>query len=218
MQSLIVGTALDEGTWFIDRTINTTAKFDEYLQESFGKKSPALNSLIERAKKLYPASEVQGSPFKTAIDRLILYIGDAGMNCHARLLAEAYPGKTYNYQASLYGGGHYTDQFPSFYDPKNRMFRDLPERTKIGLASFQTYIISEVLTGNPNSNRNAGTIEWPAASGLEATGLNNVLDMKEAWGGPDGYALVTSRRLVKDRCDFWRDVQSETQQWVDKTA
>jgi hypothetical protein len=215
MDSIISGHALNEagGRWFVDQSINTTARFDEYTRSGLGNRTgPAFSKILERLGQLYPAVETQGSPFKDTRERLALYTADAGFNCHHRAIAQAYPGKTWTYQASLLNGTHYMDQFPSFFDPNGKgmwgfLARASPD-TK-SLQAFQSYLVSEIITGNPNTLRdNARTIEWPITTGLVDPGLKGVLNFSTPMG-PQGFSIVTSQRLVKERCEFWDDVWSQ---------
>ena len=219
MQSIISGSALNEagGRWFVDPSINTTAKFEEYVHNGFANRtSPAFMKLFERLEQLYPSVETPGSPYKNTADRLAMYIADAGFNCHHRILAQAYPGRTYTYQTSVWSGTHYMDQFPSFYDPNGKGFNQLLHRLPGSLISkqaFQSYLVSEIVAGNPNTLRNSATIEWPITTGLTTEpALQGVLNFTSPVG-PTGFSIIASQRLVKDRCDFWNDVWSE----VDKT-
>jgi hypothetical protein len=166
---------------------------------------------------LYPPVEAPGSPFKSTKDRVALYIADAGFNCHHRAVAQAYPDKTYTYQTALFGGTHYMDQFPSFFDPNGRGINALlaqASRNVGSIQAFQSYLVSEIISGNPNTLRNkATTIDWPITSGFSDPTLQGVLNFTGP-AGPAGFSIITSPRLVKDRCDFWSDVWSE----VDKST
>jgi hypothetical protein len=214
MQSIISGYALHEagGRWFVDQSINTSAKFDEYAQSGFANRTGAsFENLLERLQKLYPAVEKPGSPFRNTTERVASYVADVGFNCHHRTIAQAYQNKTFTYQASLFNGTHYMDQFPSFYDPKgsgiNALLAKLSSDPK-PLQAFQSYLVSEMIAGNPNTLRNkATTIEWPVTVDTGPT-LGQVLDFKTPVG-PTGFSIVDSPRLLKDRCDFWNNFWSE---------
>jgi len=161
---------------------------------------------------MYPAVESPGSPFKNTSERVALFVADAGFNCHHRIIAQAYQGKTFTYQTSLWGGTHYVDQFPSFFDPNGTGLNLLLLRSSRGikpLQAFQSYLVSEMMSGNPNTLRDkATTIEWPATSGLADPALEGILNFSGATG-PSGFSIITSPRLVKDRCDFWNDAWKE---------
>jgi hypothetical protein len=211
MHSVISGHALNEagGRWFVDQSINTTARFDEYVQSGFGHRTgPGFTNLLERLRQLYPAVETPGSPFKNTGERVALYVADAGFNCHHRIITQAYPDRTFTYQASLFSGTHYVDQFPSFFDPNTRAMvaLSLSSSTISSLQAFQSHIVSEIVSGNPNTLRNnATTIEWPITTRLADPTLRGVLNVSSPTG-PGGFSIITSPRLVKDRCDFWNDV------------
>jgi hypothetical protein len=215
MDSIISGYALHEagGRWFVDQSINTNAKFDEYVRSGFGSRTgPTVTKLLERLEKLYPAPESPGSPFRNTTQRVASYVADAGFNCHHRAIAQAYPGRTYTYQASLWSGTHYVDQFPSFYDPggigANIALSKMSSKPR-PLQAFQSYLVSEVVAGNPNTFRDKDTtIEWPVAPDTSGPTIQKVLDFKGATG-PSGFAIVPSQRLRKDRCEFWNDVWIE---------
>jgi hypothetical protein len=216
MDSIISGHALNEagGRWFVDQSINTTARFDEFTRSGFGNRTgPVFDKLLERLKQMYPAVEAPGSPFKDTHERLASYTADAGFNCHHRAIVQAYPQKTYTYQAALLSGTHYVDQFPSFFDPNGKgmwgMLRRASNDTK-ALQAFQSYLVSEIVSGSPNGLRAPGTtIEWPITAGLDGPSLTGILNFT-APTGPQGFSIVTSKRLVKERCDFWDDVWRAT--------
>jgi hypothetical protein len=215
MDSVISGHALNEagGRWFVDQSISTTEKFEQYVRNGFGNRTgPGFTKLLERVGQMYPAPETPGSPFKNTSERLASYIADAGFNCHHRMIVQAYQDKTYTYQASLLNGQHYMDQFPSFYDPNGRgMWGFLGRLSKDmnALQAFQSYLVSYIIHGSPNKQRNnAYTIEWPVTTGLAEPTLKNVLGFTSPVG-PAGFSVIDSSRLRKDRCDFWNDVWSE---------
>jgi hypothetical protein len=216
IQSIISGHAMNEagGRWFVDPSINSDARFDQYVRDGLNNRtSPAISRILERLNQLYPAPNTPGSPFRNTTARVAAYVADAGFNCHHRLLAQMYPGKVYTYQAAIGNGTHYIDQFPTFYDPDgpgvnaNLSFIN----TLIGVQSrgdpasaqaFQTYLVSEIVTGNPNALRNNATIEWPTTGGLADPSLNGILNLT-AFAGPNGFSVITSQRIRKDRCDHW---------------
>ena len=222
VDSLISGHAFNEagGRWFVDPTINTTEKFDAYVLSGLGdQKTVGITKLLDRLNRLYPAPETPGSPFRNTSERVALYVADAGFNCHHRLIAQAWPDKTYTYQSSFWGGGHYIDQFPTFYEPAgpgvnanlsnlNNLISLAAGRNTLSALAFQSYLISEIVTGNPNKLRNTATIEWPLTTGITEPALKGVLDIY-APSGSNGLRVITSRRLVKERCDYWNDAWSE---------
>jgi len=131
-------------------------------------------------------------------------------------LAQAYPGKTYTYQTSFWNGTHYMDQFPSFFDPKgtgiNAILAGLSLNTTGEIKSaqaFQTYLVSEMLSGNPNTYRDrTWTIEWPVTSGISEPSLRGILNFTNP-AGKGAFSVITSQRLVKNRCDYWTDLWNE---------
>ncbi|TID13007.1 putative GTP cyclohydrolase-2 [Venturia nashicola] len=216
--SIVSGYAINEagGKWFVDQSINTSAKFDEYARSVFGNRiSPGLAKLSGRLQELYPAVEKPGSPFKTTNERVAHFVADIGFNCHHRALAQAYPTSTYTYQASLWGGTHYMDQFPSFFDPAGVGVNLILKSTTSdvpSLQAFQTYLVSAIVTGDPNTLRNKDkTIEWPITAGFNDTALKGVLNFTSPTG-PGGFSVIASDRLVKERCDFWNEVWTEVDQ------
>lgn len=215
MISIISGYAINEagGRWFVDQSINTSAKFDEYARSVFGNRtSPGLTKLFGRLQELYPAVETPNSPFKTTNERVARYVADVGFNCHHRALAQAYPTSTYTYQTSLWGGTHYMDQFPSFFDPNGvgvNLVLKSTTKDVTALQAFQSYLVSEIVTGDPNTLRNKDkTIEWPITAGYNGTALDGVLNFTSP-AGPGGFSVITSERLLKERCEFWNDVWTE---------
>jgi hypothetical protein len=172
--------------------------------------------LRERLEQLYPAVETPGSPFKTTGERVALYVADAGFNCHHRILAQAYPEKTYTYQTAFWNGTHYMDQFPSFFDPSGTGINGILSQLSLDSSgdlksaqAFQSYLVSEILSGNPNTYRDKmRTIEWPVTTGISEPALKGVLNFTNPVA-PGAFSIITSRRLVKNRCDYWTDLWSE---------
>lgn len=77
------------------------------------------------------------------------------------------------------------------------------------LQAFQSYLISQIITGDPNVLRDREkTIEWPVTSGQNGSALGGVLNFTGPVG-PGGFEVVTSNKLVKDRCEFWDEVWME---------
>ncbi|KAE9967136.1 hypothetical protein EG328_008398 [Venturia inaequalis] len=218
MTSIISGYAINEAgrMWFVDQSMNFSAKFDEYARCVFGNRaSPRLAKLSGRLQELYPAIEKPGSPFKTTNEQVARYIADMDFNCHHRALAQAYPTSTYTYQTSLWGGTHYMDQFPSFFDPNGigvNLILKSSTRDLSSLQAFQSYLVSEIITGDPNTLRSKDkTIEWPLTAGFNDTALKGVLNFTSP-SGPDGFSVITSERLMKERCDFWNEFWTEVDQ------
>lgn len=213
MDSIISGYALNEagGRWFVDPSINSDAKFDAYVQSGFKSQVNAKQQL-DRVSQLYPAVASPGSPFKNIADRYAAYVADAGFNCHHRAVAQAYPDKTYTYQSSLWNGTHYMDQFPSFFDSQSTsyinqiMLRYAPSLNAV--QAFQSYLVSEIVSGNPNKLRNNATIEWPVTSGFDAASVHGVLNFTDSYG-PQSFKVIASDKLIKKRCEFWEEVWSQ---------
>ncbi|QDS76157.1 hypothetical protein FKW77_007469 [Venturia effusa] len=219
LSSIISGYAINEagGRWFVDQSIDTSAEFDEYARSVFGNRtSPTLTRLFDRLQELYPAPEKAGSPFKTTSERVARYVADVGFNCHHRALAQAYPKSTYTYQTSLWGGTHYMDQFPSFFDPNGTGVNLIMKSTTTDMASlqaFQSYLVSEIVARDPNTFRSKDkTVEWPITGGYSGAALDGVLNFTSP-AGPGGFSVITSERLGKERCDFWNEVWAE----IDRT-
>jgi hypothetical protein len=77
------------------------------------------------------------------------------------------------------------------------------------LQAFQSYLISEIVTDEPDTLRNkAKTIEWLVTTGCAETALKNVLNFTSP-AGPNGFSIIASQRLVKEKCDFWDEVCTE---------
>jgi hypothetical protein len=60
--------------------------------------------------------------------------------------------------------------------------------------AFQSYLASFVLTGNPNSKRGAGTIEW-----RNFGAVGEVLSMDGA-----EFKMAHDDKVPTDRCGFWQ--------------
>lgn len=125
----------------------------------------------------------------------------ATFTCSNRFISEGLLGKTYNLQYSRGTGYHGTDISADFYIAKSGFdFATLSDRTFGTFATtFQSYLLSHARTGNPNTFRDKGGIEWPLVTmGPTLTGVMNATD--------HGFELIADEKTREEDCGFWKDV------------
>jgi hypothetical protein len=191
---------------FTDSSVTDDDKFNEMLSRTYGNRTE-LAELRARVLKLFPPVSAGGSPYKTQKDRFSQYVSEQSFTCHNRLLADAYPGKVYSVQYAVSPGTHGSDQTGTFFNTLNPQYAGLSKSELEGRIAFQSYLASHAVTGSPNKLRNqATTIEWPLTTGFNDTTLSNVLNV-ESLSGKSGLSLIKDPFQVKDRCQFWTDLQ-----------
>jgi hypothetical protein len=149
-----------------------------------------------------PSPAVSNGKFKDQRQRAVDFIQFSALTCNVRFLSEAYKGKTYNAQYSRGDGSHGSDLIPLFFDGGNLLLRAYSAFADPGLGTFgpqyHSYYSSHIRSGDPNTYRGNGTVQWPKAEFGAA--ISKVLDM-----GDKGYALVEDPKTRAEDCDFWRD-------------
>jgi hypothetical protein len=190
IESIINSHVIDEAAMFVPSTVDDTtinAVLDYYFATSpeakaaIVKKFSTISNAKARLKSLY-----QFSTF----------------TCSNRFISEGFPGKTYNLQYSRGTGIHGSDIAADFYMPKSGL--DLMtltgDRTFSTFATtFQAYLLSLSRTGNPNTLREKGSIEWPVVKmGPTLTGVMNATD--------HGFELIADEKTREEDCGFWKDV------------
>jgi carboxylesterase type B len=195
----------DEGSMFVDHTFVTDATFDNMLDAQFGNNS-LVTQLRVRAKRMYPPINYLDSPYKYEQDRLANFISESTFTCHNRLISDAYAGKVYGTEYAVAPATHGSDQSATFFSPYGAAFRGIPPEAIGERMAYQSYFLSFIRTGDPNTYRNNETIAWPLTTGFNETLLHNTLKFTYPIG-PDGSAIVENELEDKSRCDFWAEVQ-----------
>lgn len=189
IESIINSHVIDEAAMFVPSTVDD-ATVNAVLDHYFGT-SPEARAAI--AKKFSTISNA-----KARIKSLYQF---ATFTCSNRFISEGFPGKTYNLQYSRGSGFHGSDISADFYMPKSGFdFSTLTDRTFGTFATtFQAYLLSLSRTGNPNTLREKGSIEWPVVTmGPTLTGVMNATD--------HGFELIADEKTREDDCGFWKDV------------
>jgi hypothetical protein len=177
------------------------AAFVKVIQDAFGDSKSVKEAIL----KQFPSPQVGGnSKFKTQKERFGAYMASSVFSCYTRYLTEAYKGKTYNVQFNHGSGQHGTDLtalFPGegYFSPLSLMYGSSNKGPKDFLLKYRAYLTSHVRSGNPNTFRTAGTIEWP----LVKLGpvLSEVLNV-----GDDKFSLVEDPQNTAEECNVWLDI------------
>jgi hypothetical protein len=166
-----------------------------------------MNSLRDRAAKLWPSPSAPGSPHKTQFERMTQFIGEYSFLCHNRFIADGYPGKVYSVQYAVSPANHGSDQAGTFFNPLTSQNANLSPAEVESRQGFQSYLISFIRSGDPNKYRNgASTIQWPLTTGFADKELTNVLHVS-GLSGAGGLSVVKDEQQPKERCQYWVDAQ-----------
>jgi carboxylesterase type B len=206
----------DEGSMFVDHTFVTDDTFDNMLDAAIGNSSQVA-ALRVRAKRMYPPINYLSSPYKFEQDRLANYITESTFTCHNRLISDAYPGKVYTVNYAVAPATHGSDFSAVFFSPYGAIFRGIPPEAIGERMAYQSYFLSFIRSGDPNTYRNNETIAWPITTGLNETMPTNTLKLTYPIG-PDGFAIVDDDEQEKSRCDFWAEVQTTVAKVLDETS
>jgi carboxylesterase type B len=206
MESIISSHMTNEGGMFTDPNVKEDSQFDAMLLRAYGNTSE-LAAARDQLKRMFPPVSAPNSPYKTQKDRLSNYVSEMSFTCHNRILADAYPGRVYSVQYAVAPGTHGSDQTGTFFNPLSPQNANLSKTEAEARQAFQSYLVSFALTGSPNKGRDqANTIDWPLTTGFNETTLSNVLNI-ESLTGTSGFSLIKDPLQVKDRCDFWTNLQ-----------
>ncbi|KAK6539036.1 hypothetical protein TWF694_010583 [Orbilia ellipsospora] len=202
MDSLIVGHNMHEGYIFTNAEATDDDQVMSLLRYTFAN---ATSDTINRITQIYPEPGLFRK-YLTNYFRSADLIGQFIVNCNTRFIAQAYPGKTYNYQFSVIPGIHAEDVLFTFWSPNIdigpvQIDFSLAFITSKNLATgWQSYLTSFTRTGNPNTYRERGgfpgTSEWQRAQlGPEITVLN--MDLL-------GFRMQNDENSDSARCNFWQ--------------
>ena len=209
---MILSHVSDEADLFVPLNVNTDAQFTTLLDFSYpaSAKAAGVDAAIEAR---YPPVMSANSNYTTERARLKDYIADSGFQCNVRHLTDAYAGRTYNLQYSVFPGLHATDLLPTFYDFNLALplfgstvpFPLLPGFGSYAQA-YQSYLVSHAQTGDPNTYKKTfnlpPAITWPKPTNdLNADQLADVLD-----AGNLGFSTIADPETGRARCGFWQDV------------
>ncbi len=217
LESLVLSHCRDESTIFVSGAVATDAQFDTFLGALFPNYTRAAG-VIDLVAKFYPspAGARSKSPYATQSDRVEAFVRDSGFTCNIRHLTEAFgDSKVWNMQYSVTPGIHGSDLLPTFYNPSvtsNSLLENLATifvpilgPLFAGFSSaLQSYLVSYITTGNPNTNRKIlnipPTVKWdhPVSSGEQIGGVVEAGDL--------GFRTISDTQNQKTPCDFWRNI------------
>ena len=214
LDSLILSHTADESSIFVSGAVATDEEFNSFVGTIFPNYTvdAGVTKLIET---FYPALSIS-SAFETETDRVAAFVRDSCFTCNVRFLAEAFgDSKVWNMQYSVTPGLHGTDLLPTFYNSQltaNSLLEDImtlvvpiigPLFAGLSVA-MQSYFVSYITTGNPNTNRKIfnipPTVQWnhPVTAGEQITGVVNIGDL--------GFSVISDTQTQKTPCDFWRNI------------
>ena len=144
--SVMVSHTLSEGPLFTPPNVQSDDQLAAYIHLN----SPAMPlSLVNYVVKvLYPAEYNGTQPYKSPLERTILFITESSFTCNTYFLNKAYGNQTYSYQFAVPPGYHGFDIQYTFYNgqPTNLTADLIAPVAK----ELQAYLTNFIMTGNPN--------------------------------------------------------------------
>lgn len=218
LESLIVSHCAKESSIFVNGVIQTDAQFESFITKVF----PNYTAPVGMTKKVvdfYPPLSSKKCPFKTQSERLETFMRDSSFTCNARYLVEAYgPAKVWNMKYSAGPAIHGTDLMPTFWNSAVGGSGWLSALSILmpflGLwisgfsSALQSYWVSYVTTGDPNTNRRVWNVPPTAAWGHPTPSGERIGGVMEA--GNWGFGSITNDQAPKSACDWWVDVAAAT--------
>jgi hypothetical protein len=188
----------EESDSFIRGGLITDADFLTAIEHNLGVNKAVSDAIVKKM----PSPAVSNGKFKSQRQRIVDFIQFSAFTCNVRFLSEAYKGKTYNAQYSRGDGSHGSDILPLFYNDDNPLFRAYSLADPIistFAPQYHSYYTSHTRTGDVNTYRINGTIQWPKAK--FGPSISNVLNIRDK-----DYELIEDTRTTAEDCDFWKDV------------
>ncbi|KAH8887704.1 alpha/beta-hydrolase [Thozetella sp. PMI_491] len=218
VESLVLSHVADEASVFVSGAIQTDDQLSAFLDAifpSYMRPSGLTNAIESFYPPLAGGKNKSKGPYATETDRFEALLKHSCFTCNIRFLTEAYgDSHVWNMQYSVFPGYHGVDLFSTFYNPaisSNSFLEGLitliPVVGTIFVSlsrSLQSYFVSYIATGDPNTNRERGTIvptmAWghPVSSGEQITGVVKVGDF--------AFETITDDQNPKESCAFWRSV------------
>ncbi|EPS41516.1 hypothetical protein H072_4565 [Dactylellina haptotyla CBS 200.50] len=202
LDSLIIGHTSNEGYLFTSSAPASNSDVKTLLTRTFAN---ATATTLNQILTMYPEPGLFRK-YLTNFLRSADLIGQFIVTCNTRFIAEAYPGKTYNYQFSVIPGIHAEDILFTFWSPDIKLGPiqldfSLSFLTSKNLATgWQSYLTSFTRSGNPNTFRERGgfpaTSEWQKAT---VAAEINVLNMDLF-----GFSMKSDEDTDAARCNFWK--------------
>ncbi|KAF3936946.1 Acetylcholinesterase [Dactylella cylindrospora] len=199
---LIVGHNSNEGFLFTSTAPADDDDIEALVRNTF---SNATDSTISKILTMYPEPGLFRK-YLTNYLRAADLVGQFIVSCNTRYLAEAYSGRTWNYQFSIIPGIHAMDLLFTFWSPgidlgAIELDFSINFLTSKNLATgWQSYFTSFVRSGNPNTYREKGglppTIEWAKATVGSKVRVADV-DLF-------GWRMTDGDDTDATRCNFWK--------------
>ncbi|OAP56007.1 hypothetical protein AYL99_10159 [Fonsecaea erecta] len=144
--SVMVSHMLSEGPAFTPPFVQTDDQLEAMII-SLNPETPA-PAVEYIVKTLYPAIYNGSQPYKSPIERTILFVTESSFTCNTYFLNKAYGNKTYAYQFAVPPGFHGYDVQYTFYNgqPTNLTQDMIAPVAK----TLQAYLTNFIMTGNPN--------------------------------------------------------------------
>ncbi|SPO04892.1 related to triacylglycerol lipase I precursor [Cephalotrichum gorgonifer] len=222
LESLVLSHCADEAAVFVDGSITTNDSFDSFLSAVFPnytEPTPLHAAVLDH----YPPVKEGGgggSKYATQQDRVADLVRDSSMTCNIRYLTEAYtPSRVWNMQYSVSPGWHGTDLVAVFNNPHygsssspSDSWEDVLTKYVLlplgilfsGISTvLQSYLVSYVLTGDPNTRRAVvnlpPAVRWDHPQ-LAGEKIKKVLDVGNFLVGG-----VEDGQVPGAACGFWRE-------------
>ncbi|KAJ2892035.1 Lipase 2 [Zalerion maritima] len=217
IESLVMSHVADEALLFVSGLVSTNTQFDDFVSVIFPNYTKTWG-IPDKICEYYPpvTTNKRTSKYSTQSDRVNAFLRDSSFVCNIRHLTEAYgEKKVWSMQYSVTPGWHGTDLFPVFYNPKltanswkltlASFFLPVFGWMVAGISkSFQSYLTSYVVHGDPNEDRLIWnlppTVNWghPSLGDSSTGGVVNI--------GNWGFSRTSDGQLGSAACDFWADI------------
>jgi carboxylesterase type B len=184
---VLAGHNTNEGVLFADPRVTNDTAFEQAVHRMLG--PDIQDSVVDYIlTDLYPAKYDGSLPYKTFLDRYILFISEAFLSCNARFLARAGRTPSYAYQFSVPPALHGEDLAYTFYNGLSTSIASL-----MVAEALHELIMSFALTGVPQMSRTVSNDTMPAY------GANSMLmDLNVT-----GLSVMTDP-LLNPRCAWWQ--------------
>jgi carboxylesterase type B len=212
LESILLSSTENEASPFVDNSVKTDAQFDKWVADLYG---PLAKTQVfsKTVNDLYPplAVGISKGLYADQIQRRKDFYRDAGFSCYARYITEAYPTQVWNMIYGELGGFHGTDLIALFSRTGLKALGitvPLPDAFRAVSKTYQSYLVSHALTGDPNTlslkvggKENVAAPQWPRTPPLQGKYMDNVLLMKNGT-----LTVGQSATIPKENCDQWQDM------------
>ncbi|KAF3925434.1 Acetylcholinesterase [Orbilia brochopaga] len=202
LDSVIVGHTANEGYLFTDPGAVSDEDVSTTISAVF---SNATTSTVNQILDMYPTPGLF-KKYLTTYLRAADLIGQFIVTCNTRTIAQAYAGKTWNYQFSVIPGLHAEDVLFTFWHPGIKLGPieldfSLDFLTSKNLATgWQSYLTSFVRSGNPNTYRESFGLPWTVNWDKSRVGDTvSALNMDLL-----GFSMINDPDTDATRCGFWQ--------------